>query len=267
MAPLGVDADGEFVERAPGSGEGEAVVAGGHVLLPAAGAAGEAVEAEGEAWGEAVVVVEVETEEILVVGGEREGGGGAVGPGGLRRGVENAAGAAEAEEDGVGAAGLLEALGVEGVGDEGGAEIIARARSLLAAHAELEAAGVDRDALGAGGLIGAFGHGRRGVAHEVGLAEGVEVGDELGGEDRDGVGDVGEIRAEARAGEGVVGEVADVLVRRDGERGEDDGVVGPGGGSRGGRGVGREGGEGEREEGEEAHGAKRQGGWGRRAGQ
>ena len=217
------------------------------------------VDAQGRAGAEAVVVIEGGAAEADVVGGETDLREGALRAGGFRRGVQDAAGAAEAEENGVGAAGFLEALGVVGIGNDRTAEIIARARCLLTADAELKAAGVHRDALRGGRLVGALGHGGGGVAHEIRLVEGVEVGHELGREDRDRVGHVGEVRAQARTGEGVVGEVADVLSRRDRERREQDGVAVGCGRSGGSRGVGLESGDGECEEGNEAHGEQ---GWG-----
>ena len=175
--------------EAPALGEG--------VFLPAVGVVVKHIDAHGRTGAEAVVVIEGGAAEADVVGGETDLRERALRARDFRRGVQDAAGAAEAEENGVGAAGFLEPLGVIGIGNDRAAEIVARARCLLTANAELETAGVHGDALRGGSLVGALGHGGGGVAHEVGLIEGVEVGDELGREDRDGIGHVGEVRAQA----------------------------------------------------------------------
>ena len=206
----------------------------------------ENVEAGGEFSGEEREIG-VEGGAALAEGAGLELG---LGEGGAKLGafggvVDDATGGADAEEDGVGAAGIVEALGAVEIGAEAGLEVVAGAVAEDAAGAEVE--GIAGGGLGAAVVyaesVAVVDLAVVGVDHgllEVGRAD---VGEEFLGEDVDDGGGIFERRVEAAAGEGVGGEVADVAGGGDLEWGEDDGIVWFGRGGGGGRsGSGRSGG-------------------------
>ena len=227
------DPDLGAVGGTPRGGEVDTVGVVGEVGAILLSAFGDAADAHAEPVGHqhlvhvdggaaAVVAVELEIEPV----------GGAVELGALGRDVDDAAGAAEAEEDGVGPAGIVDALD--------GVESRARIRrQVVARHCAAEAAGAEVDVdLGAGedGVDHALTVEVAGVFREVGgererLLErgGADVVEEILRQHIEDAGRVLEGRVKAGAGECVRGAVAGVAGRRDGERAELDRFVGCGG--------------------------------------
>ena len=162
--------------------------------------------------------------------------------------IDDTGGAAEAEEDGVGAARDVDALRVVGIHRNIRQEEIAgEIGAGETAHAGRAAGALER-ALGAGETVAgadagevaleAAGLGVGGVNEDVAEVGRAGVDHELRSHDGDGGADVAEIGAEARAGEGAGRGVSAVLGLRDHERSELQGFVrtcGGGGGLGGGR--------------------------------
>ena len=193
----------------------------------AAGAVVEAGVAEGEEVSlDDLIVVDGGAETFPVVGFYLDGGLGAI-LRAFRRRNEGTGGIAKAEQDGVGAAGEGEGLGIEAVGGDAVAEKILTDDVRGAAAGDIERGVVDEGVSVARG-IGEADDERIGVGcegEEVVDAVGAEVIHHLLGEDRHRGADVLEVRLEAGATQRLRGEVALVGRGIDLEGREHDGLV------------------------------------------
>ena len=211
-------------------------------VAPALAVAAEAHEAEAELLGDQDAI---EIEFVALLGPRAELG---FGDGAIAQEIsafggegDEAAGAAEAEEDGVGATGDFDALNVVVVLRGGGFDEVDGVAGSDTADAKIAGGAVGfarggRIEAGVGILKLALDVGR--VGEHFGEVVRCDVGEKLGREDGDGSGGVFERRVEAAAGGGVGGLVADVLLGADFEGGEDGGGIafGRSGGAGGGRG-------------------------------
>ena len=220
-ALLGVEADLGFVERAVGEGDGGGAAGGGEVVAPAALVVVEGVEAGGE--------FPLHERDVEIEGGAAVVGGAGeklrlekrrAELGALGGVVDDAASGADAEEDRVGAAGIVEALGAVEIGAETRLEVVARAVAEDTARAKVEgvSGGDLRDAVVDAQGVAVVGLAVVGVEQRLLEGGGADVVEEFLREDVDDGGRVFERGVEAGAGEGVGGEVADVAGGGDLER-------------------------------------------------
>ena len=228
FAALGVEADFSLLERPVGERERAGAARGGEVIAPTALVVVEGVEAGGE-FSRHEREVEIEGGPALVLGARLERRLGEAGTelGALGGVVDDAAGRADAEEHGVGAARIVEALRAVEIGAEARLEVVAGAVAEDAARAEVEgvAGGGLRDAVVDAQGVAVVGLTVVGVGHgllEIGRAD---IEEEFLGEHVDDRGRVFERGVEAAAGEGTGGDVADVASRVHLEGGKHDRVV------------------------------------------
>ena len=220
-ALLGVEADLGFIERTIGEGDGGGAAGGGEVVAPTALVIVEGVEAGGE--------FPLHERDVEIEGGAAVVGGAGeklrlekrrAELGALGGVVDDAASGADAEEDRVGAAGIVEALGAVEIGAETRLEVVARAVAEDTARAKVEgvSGGDLRDAVVDAQGVAVVGLAVVGVEQRLLEGGGADVVEEFLREDVDDGGRVFERGVEAGAGEGVGGEVADVAGGGDLER-------------------------------------------------
>ena len=257
-----VEAGAPMLERFPAQSAGEAAEIFLGALAELLDLGVEGVEAQAEAREQGLVEVNRVALRAEGIHAHRRGGAAAEG-GALRRDVDDPGGIDVTVGEAAGAAGELDALGVVGVGGQKPRKAVAQLPDRRdAAEANLVAgAGVDGSADGALVVVNVFGPDRELDGAEE-IVEG-EIAQEIGGEDGDGVGEIGEFLVGARAGEGGGGGIALVVGGVDLKGGQDDGLVLVGGGRarrrRGGDGLGGEG-RGKREREGEGDGASEKAG-------
>ncbi len=229
----GVETRAAVGERFPADGAGVAVMVAVVALAELFDLRGEGVEADAEAREDGLVDVDGITlrAEIVVADG---GGGPALEGGALGRDVDDAGGINIAVGQATGTAGKLDPLRVKGVlREEPRVAVTELADRRDAAEVNLVAgAGADRRADRA--LIVELILGTDGKVDRTEEVGDREVTHEVGGEDRDGVGQIGELLVGARAGERRRSGVPFVLGGIDLERREHDGRIWDSGGGRGG---------------------------------
>jgi hypothetical protein len=216
-------ADGGVLERGEREGAVEAarVVAGGGaegvlILLQGIDAYGETLRDEGafevDRSAKRVIIVASELDRVVALSDART----------IEADVHDARGLAHAEEDGVGAAGIGDPVGVVGIEkDRSFEEVVRTAAGGEAAHAVVGVR-IDNPIIEVARLVGGE---LSGVFNIDGVAEGIldrhgsNVLEKLRGHHLDLGGDVAKFRLETTAGEGVAHRIAAVLLGAHLERG------------------------------------------------
>lgn len=204
-------------EGAVGRGEGARLGLEILKLAPALAILPEHVGAHGDSFSDAAVhihggtiVVPAPDTHLHVIGGLT----GDVRP--LRRRVDDAAGATDAEENGVGAAREIQSLGVKHIAGDAPREEIATQRSAgEAAHLDIAVALLRGSEAR---VVGKLARRVHRILHRAERTECADVIEKLFGENGNRGGRVAQFGVEAAAGEGVCCGVADVVIGRNLER-------------------------------------------------